>query len=91
MAGHNHATGCGISGPMDTRFQYIIEAGVKRAKARKTVLWADSFAQRIASSTPLPVRESDISEQIAQEAARIGVTIEFAVRDSAARAGCAAN
>jgi hypothetical protein len=68
---------------MDTQFQSIIEAGVKRAKARKSVIWADEFARRIVSSTPLSVRESDISAQIAQEAARAGVTIEFARHQSA--------
>ena len=65
---------------MHTQFQSIIEAGVRHAKARKSVLWADEFARRIVSSTPLSVRESDISEQIAEEAARAGVTIEFARR-----------
>jgi len=63
---------------MYTQFQSIIEAGVRSAKARKSVLWADEFARRIVSSTPLTVRESDISEQIVQEAARAGVAIEFA-------------
>jgi hypothetical protein len=69
---------------MDTQFHYIIQAGVRQAKARKSVLWADKFARRIVSSTPLPVRESDISEQIAEEAARAGVAIEFAGRKAAA-------
>lgn len=70
---------------MDTQFQSIIEAGVRHAKARKSVLWADEFARRIVSSTPLSVRESEISDQIAEEAARAGVTIEFARRRDAAR------
>ena len=68
---------------MSTQFQSIIEAGVRRAKARKSVIWADEFARRIVSSTPLSVRESDISEQIAQEAAREGVAIEFAKQTGA--------
>ena len=70
---------------MNKQFQSIIEAGVRRAKARKSVLWADEFARRIVSSTPLSVRESDISEQIVQEAARAGVTIEFAGEKSTGR------
>jgi hypothetical protein len=73
---------------MDTQFQSIIEAGVKRAKARKSVIWADEFARRIVSSTPLSVRESEISEQIAEEAARAGV--EFAKRQSVLKAGSSA-
>lgn len=73
---------------MDMRFQYIIEAGVKQAKARKAVLWADSFAERIASSTPLQVRESEISEQIAKEAARFGVAIEFAAESKTVAPDC---
>jgi hypothetical protein len=75
---------------MDTQFQYIIEAGVRSAKARRGVLLADTFARRIVSSTPLSVRESEISELIVQEAARVGVTIEFAGRQEAARRGCSA-
>ena len=75
---------------MSSQFQYIIEAGVRRAKARKSVLWPDEFAQRIVASTPLSVRKSDISEQIAQEAVRAGVTIEVAARkDSLQECGCA--
>jgi hypothetical protein len=69
---------------MDTQFQYIIQAGVRQAKARKSVLWADKFARRIVSSTPLSVRESEISDQIIEEAARAGVAIEFAGRKVAA-------
>ena len=76
---------------MDMRFQYIIEAGVKQAKARKAVLWADTFAERIASSTPLQVRESEISEQIAREAARVGVAIEFAAERKPIAPGCHAS
>jgi hypothetical protein len=75
---------------MDTQFQYIIEAGVRHAKARSSVLWADAFARRIVSSTPLSVRESEISEQIVQEAARVGVTIEFAGQREAVQGGCPA-
>ncbi len=63
---------------MSTQFQSIIEAGVQHAKARKGVIWADAFARRIASSTPLSVREAEISRQIAREAARAGVAIESA-------------
>ncbi len=68
---------------MHKQFQSIIEAGVRRAKARKSVIWADEFARRIVSSTPLSVRESDISEQIAQEACRAGVAIEYAKHQNA--------
>lgn len=68
---------------MSTQFQSIIEAGVRHAKARKSVIWADEFAHRIVSSTPLSVRESEISDQIAQEAARAGVTFEVAKRQNA--------
>jgi hypothetical protein len=75
---------------MNTQFQSIIEAGVQRAKARKSVLWADEFARRIVSSTPLTVRESDISEQIAQEAARAGVATQFAGRNAADAQDCPA-
>ncbi|MGH6924207.1 MAG: hypothetical protein ACRED5_10765 [Propylenella sp.] len=75
---------------MSTQFQSIIEAGVRRAKARKSVIWADEFARRIVSSTPLTVRESDISEQIVREAARAGVAIEFAQRRDAIKASCTA-
>lgn len=76
---------------MNMQFQSIIEAGVRRAKARKSVLWADDFARRIVSSTPLSVRESEISEQIAREAARAGVAIELGGHEPARQeAGCTA-
>lgn len=75
---------------MDTQFQYIIEAGVRHAKARSSVLWADAFARRIVSSTPLSVRESDISEQIVLEAARVGVAIELAGQNEVVQRGCSA-
>ena len=67
---------------MDAQFKSIIEAGVRHAKARNSVIWADVFARRIVSSTPLSVRESDISEQIAHEAARAGVAIECAKQEA---------
>ncbi len=70
---------------MNTQFQSIIEAGVRHAKARKSVLWADEFARRIVSSTPLSVRESEISEQIVVEATRAGVAIDFAQQGSVAQ------
>ncbi len=63
---------------MSTQFQSIIEAGVQHAKSRQGVIWADAFARRIASSTPLSVREAEISRLIALEAARAGVAIESA-------------
>ena len=72
---------------MNTQFQSIIEAGVRYAKAQKSVLWADEFARRIVSSTPLTVRESEISERIVAEATRVGVTIEFARQQDAMQGG----
>lgn len=72
---------------MNSGFQSIIEAGVQHAKARKAVIWADRFAKRIVSSTPLTVHEADISEQIVQEAVRAGVAIEFASGEAAAVPG----
>lgn len=76
---------------MDTRFQAIIEAAVQRAKQEQSLLWAEEFAERIASSTPLKVRTADISEQILHVAARAGVavTADSRVR-SATRTGCLA-
>jgi hypothetical protein len=63
---------------MDQRFQAFIEAAILQAKAAQSLLWADEIAQRIASSTPLSVRATDISEQIAREAARMGVAVTVA-------------
>ena len=60
---------------MDMRFQAIIEAAVRQAKAEQRLLWADEFAQRIVSSTPLKVRAVDISEQISRAAAHAGVAV----------------
>jgi len=69
---------------MDQQFQSIIEAAVRQAKARKSLLWVDEFARRIVSSTPLPVSESDLSEQITEEAVRAGVAISVTQRIGAA-------
>jgi hypothetical protein len=68
---------------MDQQFQSIIEAAVRQAKARKSLLWVDEFARRIVSSTPLSVNEADLSERITQEAVRAGVAITVTQRLSA--------
>jgi hypothetical protein len=68
---------------MDQQFQSIIEAAVRQAKARKSLLWVDEFARRIVSSTPLSVNEADLSERITQEAVRAGVAITVTRRLSA--------
>jgi hypothetical protein len=60
---------------MDPRFQAFIEAAVERAKAESNLLWADDLAQRIASSTPLPVEASVLAEQLTYEAVRAGVAV----------------
>ena len=73
---------------MDQRFQAIIEAGVRQAKVEERLLWADEFAERIASSTPLSVRTADISEQISREAARRGVAVTVAQRQRSYRETC---
>jgi hypothetical protein len=69
---------------MDQQFQSIIEAAVRQAKARRSLLWVDEFAKRIVSSTPLSVSEADLSEQITQEAVRAGVAISVTQRLRAA-------
>jgi hypothetical protein len=63
---------------MDSQFQSIIEAAVRQAKARHSLLWVDEFAKRIVSSTPLSVSEADLSERITREAVRAGVAITVA-------------
>lgn len=75
---------------MDTRFQAIIEAAVRKAKAEQSLLWADDFAEIIASSTPLSVRAADISEQISAAAAEAGVAVTVAQRKARveARSAC---
>jgi hypothetical protein len=70
---------------MDLRFQAFIEAAVQQAKAAESLLWAEEIAERIASSTPLSVRLSDISAQIAREAARMGVAVTVAPSGKAAK------
>jgi hypothetical protein len=70
---------------MDQRFQAFIEAAVQQAKAAQALLWADEIAERIASSTPLSVRAADIAEQIAREAARLGVAVTVAQSQRAAK------
>jgi hypothetical protein len=73
---------------MDTRFQAIIEAVVQRAKSEQSLLWADEIAERIAASTPLSVRASDISEQISQLAATVGVAVTVSRRTERASEEC---
>ena len=74
---------------MDFRFQAFIEAAVQQAKAEQSLLWAEEIAERIVSSTPLAVHSADISEQIAREAARLGVAVTVMQRQRAPRnAGC---
>ena len=77
---------------MDYRFEAIIEAAVRKAKAEQSLLWADEFAARIASSTPLSVRTSDISEQISEVAALAGVAVTVTQRTRSVRRrdGCEA-
>jgi hypothetical protein len=75
---------------MDTRFQAIIEAAVQQAKARRTLLWADEFAEIIASSTPLKVRAADISEQISRAAAMAGVPVTVLETERPAGRSCCA-
>ncbi len=75
---------------MDLRFQAIIEAAVQRAKLEHSLLWADEFAERIASSTPLKVRAADISQQISVVAARAGVPVTVIERREPVRNGCCA-
>jgi hypothetical protein len=73
---------------MDLRFQAFIEAAVQQAKAAESLLWADEIAERIASSTPLSVRATEISEQIAREAARVGVAVTVARSPKSKRERC---
>ena len=73
---------------MDMRFQAIIELAVRQAKDEQSLLWADEFAERIASSTPLSVRAADISEQISRVAARAGVPVTVIQRQTAAQNEC---
>lgn len=73
---------------MDSRFQSIIEAAVRQAKARESLLWADEFARRIVSYTPLAVDPTDLSEQITQEAVRAGVAVTVQRRAAAEMAEC---
>ena len=75
---------------MDHRFQAIIELAVQRAKAERSLLWADEFAEIIVSSTPLAVRTADISEQISEAAARAGVAVTVSQRQAAVRDACGA-
>jgi hypothetical protein len=73
---------------VDMRFQAIIEAAVRQAKARQTLLWADEFAAKIVSFTPLDVRAADISEQISQVAAGEGVPVTIIGRSAAVQDCC---
>ena len=73
---------------MDTRFQAIIEAVVQQAKSEHSLLWADEVAERIAAWTPLSVRASDISEQISELAARVGVAVTVSRRTEPASEKC---
>ena len=73
---------------MDMRFQAIIEAAVRQAKLDQSLLWADMFAERIASSTPLSVRTAELSEQISIVAARAGVPVTVMQRQNALRGDC---
>ena len=75
---------------MDHRFEAIIEAAVQKAKAEQSLLWADDFAERIASSTPLSVEAADISEQISTVAALAGVAVTVSQRRSAVSRCCEA-
>jgi hypothetical protein len=69
---------------MDYRFQAIIEAVVEQAKAERSLLWADEVAERIVDWTPLSVRAADISEQISELAANVGVAVTVNKRRQAA-------
>lgn len=69
---------------MDNRFQAIIEAVVEQAKVEQSLLWADEVAERIADWTPLSVRAADISEQISELAATVGVAVTVNRRREAA-------
>jgi hypothetical protein len=73
---------------VDMRFQAIIEAVVRQAKAQRSLLWADEFAARIVSSTPLDVRADDISQQISQVAAGEGVPVTVMGRPAAVQSCC---
>ena len=73
---------------MDNRFQAIIEAVVEQAKSERSLLWADEVAERIADWTPLSVRAADISEQISELAATVGVAVTVNKRQSASSARC---
>lgn len=73
---------------MDTRFQSIIEAVVHQAKAERSLLWADEVAERIAAWTPLSVRAADISEQISELAAKVGVAVTVSRRTESASEEC---
>jgi hypothetical protein len=75
---------------VDMRFQAIIEAAVRQAKARQSLLWADEFAARIVSSTPLDVRAADISEQISPVAAGEGVAVTVMSRSAGVQGCCGA-
>jgi len=73
---------------MDTRFQAIIEAVVHQAKAEQSLLWADEIAERIAAWTPLSVRASEISEQISELAASVGVAVTVSRHTKPASEDC---
>ena len=73
---------------MDNRFQAIIEAVVEQAKAEQSLLWADEVAERIADWTPLSVRAADISEQISEFAATVGVAVTVSRRRAASDVHC---
>ena len=73
---------------VDMRFQAIIEAVVRQAKAQRSLLWADEFAARIVSSTPLDVRADDISQQISQVAAGEGVPVTVMGRPAGVQSCC---
>ena len=75
---------------MDYRFQAIIEAVVEQAKAERSLLWADEVAERIVDWTPLSVRAADISEQISELAATVGVAVTVNKRRTASSARCSA-
>ena len=60
------------------RFQAIITAAVRHAKARRSLLWADRVAERIADSTPLHVDLDALGEQLTAEAVRQGVPVTVA-------------
>ena len=73
---------------MDNRFQAIIEAVVEQAKSERSLLWADEVAERIADWTPLSVRAADISEQISELEATVGVAVTVNRRQAGAKERC---